>query len=194
MRTFLIALLIAPCWLLVGPNLVAQWGTIRGHVLEGKRPVPGAVVELQGSCQGAYSDSMGFFSFSNLPFGKYHIQISSPNRYAPVTTVELREAESPELMIVLRRDVCDPLSAQLDIEAGSPLLLIVEGIQGFPNTRWDEIFEHTYKVKYELYGCTGPTEQCVDNYNQVIIKFLDKKYGSTWRDQVRTDFRSRYLE
>jgi hypothetical protein len=195
MNKLFIVLTVFLLCLCICPPASAQWGTITGRVLEGNRPLPGLIVELHGSCQGAFSDSTGSFSFSNVRFGNYEVRVRRPlDRRAFVTPVELSQTGSSELRIILRREICDPLAAELDIEAGSPRLLIVQGIDGSSNTWLDNAFEKEYKVKYELYGCTGPPDGCVRAYNQVVIEYLDKKYGSEWRDQVRPDFRTHYLQ
>jgi hypothetical protein len=45
-------------------------------------------------------------------------------------------------------------------------------------------FEKKYNVTYIVFGCLGPDEESVKEYNTTIFKYLDKKYGKKWRNEV----------
>lgn len=189
-----IGLLITSIWFFLCPNIAAQWSTIRGRVMEGKRPVSGAVVELQSGCQGTYSDSMGLFAFSNLPYGAYRIGVRSPERYVPDTLVELRDEDDPiNVTIFLRREVCDSSAAQFDIDAGIPLFVIVQAFQGKPNTEADVAFEKRYGVRYDVQQNISLPDACVWRYNLAVIAHMDKKFGKQWREEVRHEIRDYFI-
>ena len=52
-------------------------GPIRGRILDGERnPLPGAVVQIDGSCRAAVTDLDGCYAFSNLPEGAHRLSVS----------------------------------------------------------------------------------------------------------------------
>ena len=50
-----------------------------------------------------------------------------------------------------------------------------------------EKIENKYNFKYYEYGCTSPPNECLIQYNYEMFKYLDNKYGNSWRDEVRND-------
>jgi hypothetical protein len=193
MQTSPAVLIGALIWLLVAPQVSAQWGTVRGRVLDGLIPVAGAVVELQSGCVGAYSDTMGSFSFANLPIGQYRISVFSPNRHVPDALVELQNADILDVTILLRRKTCDSAAAQLDIEAGIPLLVIGPAFQANPNPQADNAFEKHYGVRYDVRRNTSPADVCIWPYNLTVIRYLDRQFGRQWRGDVRKEIRSYFV-
>src|SRR5205085_11981046 len=76
--------------------------------------------------------------------------------------------------------------AQKDIKAAKPMLLLSGGIAPV-STPKDDYFEKKYTVKYHDFGDTPQNVKCSAAYNKVVIAFLDKKFGKSWRRDVRAD-------
>jgi hypothetical protein len=77
-------------------------------------------------------------------------------------------------------------TAQDDVAAGRPKLLLTGGIA--PLVYSNQVkFEKKYKVEYFDFNCTSDLNECILSYNKVIFDFLDKKYGTKWRKEVRKD-------
>jgi hypothetical protein len=51
----------------------------------------------------------------------------------------------------------------------------------------DKIFEIKYSVKYHLLDCFMPELDDLNAYNQQVALYLDKRYGTGWRQTVRPD-------
>ena len=82
--------------------------------------------------------------------------------------------------------------AEKDWKNGNPKLLLVGSIAPLAKSRSDKRFERNFGVKYLDFGCTPPIIDCILIYNQRIFEFLDNKYGSSWRNSVRSDVK--YLD
>ena len=76
--------------------------------------------------------------------------------------------------------------AYADLKKGKVEFLIQGGIVA-RHYEGDKAFEQTYKIHYQDLGCVMPTDLCLDVYNQEVAVHLDKKYGKSWRKQVRKD-------
>ena len=76
--------------------------------------------------------------------------------------------------------------AQLDIDKGTPFLLLQSGIAPIVYTT-DSIFENKFRVYYSEQGCTGPDNELMKAYNIEIFKYLDEQFGKKWRKSIRKD-------
>lgn len=74
-----------------------------------------------------------------------------------------------------------------DIEKRDVKLLLPGGIVGSPELPNDSIFEEKYNLTFISQGCVRFYEENETEYNSEIFKYLDKKYGTDWRKEVRTD-------
>jgi hypothetical protein len=76
--------------------------------------------------------------------------------------------------------------AKKDIASGAPYLLLRSGISPivYPS---DSIFEQSYKIRYFEWGCTGPDQELLLAYNQVIFSYLEKESGRKWEHAIRKD-------
>ncbi len=85
----LLALLAFPMFAL------AQKGAIRGNVYdkESTQPVGFATVKLQGANVGATTDVNGFFSISEVPVGKYQLEVSYLGYENVVVDIEIKKGE-----------------------------------------------------------------------------------------------------
>ena len=59
---------------MIGAVLFANTGSISGRVISGSESLVGANVFLEGTSQGATTDSLGNYSITDIPFGKYTIR------------------------------------------------------------------------------------------------------------------------
>lgn len=79
------------------------------------------------------------------------------------------------------------LVAQQDIADGKPKLLLQGGIAPVRRAG-DAAVEKQFNVLYHDFGCVRPADdRCLKAYSQVVFAYLDKKYGKSWRTQVRKD-------
>ena len=60
--------------IMIGAVLFANTGSISGRVISGSESLVGANVFLEGTSQGATTDSLGSYSITDIPFGKYTIR------------------------------------------------------------------------------------------------------------------------
>ncbi len=138
----------------------------------------------------------GCFSVDKLNEGKYNLSFLSLT-YIPLDiVVDLRKLDTVNLKIELVPDKSfDTLNftigvtadiAKQDIKNGNPKLMISNGI-AVTIIQGQEIFEQKYKVTYGIYGCIGPSDNEMKNYNNEIFKYLDKTFGRKWRKEVRKD-------
>jgi len=76
--------------------------------------------------------------------------------------------------------------AKQDIEKNQIKLFIVGGIAPvFCLT--DPDFEKKYQVSYHDYGDLPAKEDCMYNYNSRVFEYLSKKYGKSWKKEIRED-------
>ena len=51
----------------------------------------------------------------------------------------------------------------------------------------DQDFESKYQITYSDYGDLPAKDECMYNYNSTIFDFLTKKYGNSWKREIRKD-------
>lgn len=74
--------------------------------------------------------------------------------------------------------------AKKDIEDGSIKLIIIGG-GDITGSFSDPVFEKKYHIQYITTGCVRfEDDDCLIYYNRLIMKYLEKKYGNKWRDEV----------
>ncbi len=80
---------------------------------------------------------------------------------------------------------CSTIAIQ-DIQQSKAKLYIIGGIA--PVIYHDQAqFEERFGINYFDSGCDATFEECMTQYNLFVFDFLDKKYGNSWRGQVRKD-------
>ncbi|PVY36083.1 FEKKY domain-containing protein [Pontibacter virosus] len=150
-------------------------------------PVQEALVTVKNTGQVATTDSLGNFKLENLKLGKHQLQVLGASFSAIDTSVTITEVSITGLSLVAIADCSiNEDIAQRDIKKNKPRLLIVGGIAPVVYVH-QEKFEKKYDVKYHDFGCVAPNEKCIEQYNQVVFKFLDSRYGKKWRKEVRKD-------
>ncbi len=82
-----------------------------------------------------------------------------------------------------------PKGARKDISNGKPVILFGGGFGGTPdfNSTADKDFQRKYGVEFYSQGCIRMPDDDQEGYNQVIFAYLDKKYGTAWRHELRAD-------
>jgi hypothetical protein len=97
-------------------------------------------------------------------------------------------ADSPSEFRLKMLENCENafIIADQDIKKNRINLLIVGGITPvvYPS---DQTFEEKYQVTYSDYGDLAAKGECMFNYNSKVFDYLTKKYGKTWRKEVRKD-------
>ncbi|RZK01600.1 MAG: hypothetical protein EOO43_24240, partial [Flavobacterium sp.] len=76
--------------------------------------------------------------------------------------------------------------AQKDIIKGNVKFLIWSGIAS-RHYDGDKPFEKKYNIKYFQFGCVLPPNISIADYNKVVANYLDDKYGTAWRKEVRKE-------
>lgn len=150
-------------------------------------PAKSRLIVLKGQSTVTEADSLGNFYFENLEPNSYKIQVIGENSNTIDTTFTVINQSIDNFNLVTTAD-CG-ISAEIayrDLEANTPQLLLKGGIAPIRYGN-EEQFENRFSVKYNDFGDTGPVDECVLQYNQVIFKYLDTKYGRRWRRSVRKD-------
>ena len=76
--------------------------------------------------------------------------------------------------------------AEMDIENGNPLLLLMGGIA--PTIiATDPQFEKQYGIYFNEFGCSGPENDIIIAYNKIVFEHLNKTHGKNWIKEVRND-------
>lgn len=130
------------------------------------------------------ADRLGKFEVKNLSESTYRLYVKEFNYD---TTFSLNKHKQNELwmFIPVACEVNGEI-ANLEIKQGHPRLLLIGGIAPI-HVIGQEGFERNFNVKYYDFGCTPPDNECVITYNKIVFSYLDKTYGTRWREKVRTD-------
>jgi hypothetical protein len=147
----------------------------------------GSVIKIINSRKRTLVDSNGYFSLTDLEKGIYNLEVMYIGYEENVLEVEIKDSSISGLLIVLNT-VCpvDRQIADFDISYGIPKLYLIGSISPVI-FKTDPDFEKKYDIKYYDYGCTPPAYECVFEYNMRIFEFLDNKFNSAWRNEVRKD-------
>ena len=72
--------------------------------------------------------------------------------------------------------------------AHNEIMLLARGGRWWNISKSDSIFELNYGVKYKVFSCIIPENQgCLEWYNKIIFRHLNKMYGRKWKRTVRED-------
>jgi len=160
--------------------------TIKGTLSDGKllKYTHLAVVDAHGKVLSRWvTDSMGLFKITGLTKGKYRLVNIALGVDAPFSV-----PKQSENTFIVNVSSCSfgSAKAQKDIKEGRPMLLLSGGIAPVSSPKEDN-FEKRYAVKYHDFGDAPQSVKCSTAYNNVIIAFLDKKFGKSWRRDARED-------
>lgn len=74
-----------------------------------------------------------------------------------------------------------------DIKSGLIEIILPGGLVAASELPGDAAFEKKYGVSFFSQGCVRFPGDNASAYNEEVFKYLDKKYGKIWRDEIRTD-------
>ena len=161
--------------------------TISGRVFEKAtgKPIPAASLKIAGTKLGTYTKMGGDFLISNIPPGKHLLEIRAIGITDDFDTLLIVNNQS-----LVKFDINIPSqfsteTAYRDIERNKIQLHLVSGNAPciMPG---DSAFQEKYGIMYSEWGCTVPcSDECIAEYNRIIFKYLDQKYGKEWRREVR---------
>ncbi|MCC6724990.1 MAG: hypothetical protein IT258_10805 [Saprospiraceae bacterium] len=80
---------------------------------------------------------------------------------------------------------CSKIAKQ-DIQKGNANLYIIGGVAPIIYENQNE-FEKRFGIRYFDSGCDSTFEECMMQYNLTIFAELDRKFGKSWRKEVRKD-------
>ena len=160
--------------------------TVRGAMSDGAllKYTHLAILDAHGKVLSRWiTDSSGLFKITGLAKGRYRLVNSALDIDTPFSIP--RQSEN---VLIVNVSPCSfgSAKAQKDIKAAKPMLLLSGGIAPV-STPKDDYFEKKYTVKYHDFGDAPQNVKCSAAYNKVVIAFLDKKFGKSWRRDVRTD-------
>lgn len=101
------------------------------------------------------------------------------------TDADFNKSGAAKLLFTTSVDEVKKLALN-DIKNNHSFLLLQSGISPVIYQD-DQFFEENFKVYYTDYGCSGPSQEVMKQYNYTIFNHLDKKYGHRWRKEVRKD-------
>lgn len=180
------------------PFLIGQTSKLYGHLIDTTNVTLDFAAVKMKSPKAEFktiSDENGNFGFSNLIPDTYRLTVEYL-RLVVDTQISISDNDSLWLNLLSPTGhiVCieyvtlgvNDSMAVAEIKAGKPRLFLKGGIV-VPMYTDDKIFENKYKVKYFDFGCNHSWVKGEIKYNQVVFKYLDKKYKKRWRKDVRKD-------
>ncbi len=166
---------------------------IKGTVVSGisSHPIAGAFIELRPTASGrrrlAVADSIGGFAFDSLVPGSYRLQIRRIGYPVSTTQLSVVAGESFAKVFVLSGTCTnDSASALQDIALGHPKILLHGGLAPVALSDSERAAAGRYHIEYVELGdmITNPDE-CDDQYNRVVLRYLDRAFGTAWRQWAR---------
>lgn len=144
---------------------------------------------------GIYADIEGEFHFKNIEPGFYQIRIKSSGYENFVEKILVDTSLRSQVFKIKGNTIIDSvyifsfnkLSALSDIEIKNMRLLLPGGFVSSKIYDSDTLFEKKYNIKYFSRDCIIYSGENEEEYNQQIFNYLDKRYGQSWRKEVRTD-------
>lgn len=149
-------------------------------------PASNTTIVVKGARKGAETDSLGNYEITDLTPGQYELLILGFG-YKEKDTILIIDDFLKNVNFILDAECSvNQQRAIKDLRKNKPKLLLFGSIAPvvYPN---DKEFEDKYGIRFYDYGCTPPAIECMASYNQVIFDYLDDKYGSKWRKEIRND-------
>lgn len=133
------------------------------------------------------TDSLGFFKFNNLRNNTYQLKYVYDGSRNNKFEVIVKDKSIDNFKIVYDSNCqFSKQKALEDIKNNSIKLLVIGGYAPVKYVT-DKFQEKKFNFKYYIFGCLIENPQCIIQYNKTIFRFLDKKYGKQWRQEVRDD-------
>ena len=165
---------------------------LRGIVLSGvdASPLPDAVVSLcrkPDLCMRARPDSNGAFEFTRIKAGSYRLEVKALGYPPFIRQIAVAGRGTKSIGISMKAGCdLDSATAVRDLAAGRPRIVLQGGIAPV-TTPWDARMQARFGFTYLELGdeLRAPTA-CYIQYNRAVFRFLDGRFGPSWRDSVRT--------
>ncbi|SRR5260221_248532 len=161
----------------------------RGQLISAisNRPIANAHIENEHGQFIGESDSLGFFSINPDSNKNIVLIVYFPSNGYYDTALSIWDDEF--LILRVNNSLCkfNKAIAEKDIRDKHLKLICVLGFTGKPISKKEMSLAKKYQLTYEVFGCTGITMECFEQYNRTIANYLDKKYGIKWRLKVRKD-------
>lgn len=77
--------------------------------------------------------------------------------------------------------------AEYDLRKGRVIVLLPGGFIGTPLYHEDSLFMEKYHIQYQSLGCIQMVDDDYAGYNRVMFRYLDRRYGHSWRKRVHKD-------
>ncbi len=169
-----------------------QLGAFRGVVISSvdSSPLGAAYVSLtrRGSpALRASSDSLGRFSIEGLHPGLYALVVRSIG-YPPFSRdVTLSGSDTAPMTVVLAaRCLHDSITAVRDIARHRPRIVRGYGPPTIDLSGEEATLERRFGFTFlDLGDEVYEAAECWLQYNRVVFRYLDGRYGPAWRDSVR---------
>jgi hypothetical protein len=148
--------------------------------------LPGSVTRL--SAQQDYSEEAGKDSI-DMP----EVTLKLDSTYYPPCIIPWEYEEIVKTPILAYNffrlnSGCHAKGAKKDLQRGKAIIWFPGGITGCDfSSKADQEFQKKYGVQFISPGCSRIGDEGPEAYNKVIFQYLDKKYGTGWRDELRTD-------
>lgn len=113
------------------------------------------------------------------------LQLSGFGQTARLTDAQLNNSGANKLVFANSRSEAANL-AKADITKGRPFLLLKSGEASIEYFN-DSQFQKDFKVFFYDFGCIGPDNEFVIEYNRFVFKHLTNIYGNKWMGKVRKD-------
>ena len=151
-------------------------------------PISGATIVFAPK-KAVLSDSIGQFLIRGLNNGQYKLSFSALGYDTHDTIINIDHSNVDNIKWVITTTCSDFNVDQAfkDIKEHKAHLLLYGSIA--PSTGpADKEFRRKFGVAYIIFGDDETTrEECKKIYNRVVFDYLDKKFGDTWRREVRKD-------
>lgn len=134
----------------------------------------------------AYTDSLGDFTIDSLKAGTYAIRVDE-YYWEQEYKFKIDSVDISNVMIEITA-ICAVTAetALKDLKNKTPKLYVPGGIAPVYLIH-QEKHEKKFGFEYVTFGCIAVPDECIVQYNKVIFEYLDKKYGTRWRKEIRPD-------
>ncbi len=111
-----------------------------------------------------------------------------PTIHSSMSSFDMHSMNFTSLMNLISESHYNAKGAWQDLKNGTPTILFPEGVPAFDSEK-DLEFQRKYHVEFLSPGFFHMIGQNKDKkgYNRVIFAYLDKKYGTIWRNELRSD-------
>jgi len=159
--------------------------TISGQIcsIADSLPVPGCLIRVS-SHKLITAGSNGAFTIKTI---KKRIRLTAePSFIQRLDTIIYTHAIKALVKLYSSAPI-DSVLARFDIAHNRARLFCGGGYAPMAPLPSDGDYEKLYHVKYLMLDCVMPSINELNSYNKVIAEYLDKKYGTVWRQKVRPD-------